>query len=176
MKPLVLLEAGQVLRWHAQPQMNRRLQTDADHQWGVIAIVYGITGGTASRSLLLNAAFHDVGERFAGDPPADFKIAFPDVAALHKKAEASFSKDIVGLLPELSDEEKLILKAADTIEAIICILTYANRPAEVEGWDRALRGLQAIASEVNDVYEFCRAYVNPLISLHLGQNETIAPF
>ena len=160
MNPLRLYESGQVLRWHHQPQMNRRLQTNADHQWGVVAIVYGITKGDPSKELLLHALFHDVGERGAGDLSAHFKRSYPEIAELHRAAEAQEAEKIIGGLPEIWPDEKLILKAADILEAMTCIAMFANRPEECEGWPEALAALEEICKKSDLVREFCATHWN----------------
>lgn len=176
MESIDLFESGQVLRWHHQPQMNRRLQTNADHQWGVAAIVMGITNGMASRSLIIHALFHDVGERRTGDLSAHFKRKYPEVAKVHKLAEDRECAAIVGGLPEISDAEKDILKAADIIEALMTILIFANRPGDVEGWPEAIDKLQGIATRRTEVYNWCEDHLNPLMLNTIGALFKIYPF
>lgn len=176
MQPIELFESGQVLRWHHQPQMNRRLQTNADHQWGVAAIVFGITKGKVSRDLLLHCLFHDAGERRTGDLSAHFKRENPGIANLHKAAEAIAADAMTGGLPNITAAESLILKAADLMEAMLTILLFGVHPGKVEGWTESTDRVTKIGSKVPEVYDWADKHLNPLIMEVLGSKHLITPF
>lgn len=169
-----LYESGQVLRWHFQPQMNRRLQTNADHSWGVAVLLYIICDGKLSHNLLLHALLHDTGERLTGDRPAWDKGIDPGFDKAAKAREEAALRQIVGSpLPPISEEERDLLKIADMIEALLTILLYANRPEDVEGWGSAIPALSSLCGKYPAVYQWVDENVNPLLS-PLGH--FIAPF
>lgn len=175
---LGLYDAGQVTRYHSNPQMNRRLQTNADHSWGVCAILFALYNGRPPLDLLLHGLFHDVGERRVGDPPADFKRKFPELATMHREAEGEARGEIVGeKLPPLTAHARTILKAADIIEAMLCILMYAPNPSRVEGFPEAVRALSECCGQMphSMVYDFCEAHVNPLLATHFP-TLSVVPF
>lgn len=173
--------AGQVIRYHASPQMSRRFQTDADHQWGVCAIMLAIAPGEVSRDLLIHGLLHDVGERYAGDPPAQFKRDWPMVAVGQKKAETAIREMMIGPLPDLSEEHQCLLKMADIVEALLCIMTCATEPDEVEGWPDAVRKLCDMSYRFSkltgiDSFKWLDKHINPMIRKASLNLPTVTPF
>ena len=167
--PIRIYDAGQVTRYHAQPKLNRILQTNADHSWGVAAIVCVLYDMEPNYRVLMHALFHDIGERIVGDPPADFKRANPELKALYKEAELEASLGIVGALPYITETEELVLKFADVVEAILFICEHHPDPSSVEGWPGALKAIEQIAPKIQhevDVAHFIDCHLAIMIRAH----------
>lgn len=184
--PRMAYDSGQVTRYHANPQMNRRMQTIADHQWGVAIIALSIAPELCTKDFLLNALLHDAGERLSGDLPAPFKNAHCEIADLHRGAEEGLRNSLIGELPELDDQQELLLKIADICEALLCILLYVPHPEAVEGWPGAVDKLSSTIRLFDSKEGSTRAwgwieeYINPLIKKRGvvvdGVLQTVAPF
>ena len=184
--PVVMIDAGQVMRWHALPVMNRRLQTNADHQWGVLTILLSIDPDIVTHNVTLHALYHDIGERQSGDLPAPFKKMSEEIAVGHKILEEKFRDKITNFsLPELTDFEKDLVKFADMAEALITILLYAGNPGKVDGIAALVDNLSAIKAKLDDQFEktrgkkllwlWCRKYINPYI-VSVPNVNMITPF
>lgn len=115
---------GQTTRYHTKPQVSRFLQTDADHSWGVAAIIITLHPNP-SRKLICQAIFHDSGEKWAGDLPFDFKRAFPNLAADHGRAETLLCMKHGVPQIALDDEEARWLKFADQLECHLYVAIHA---------------------------------------------------
>jgi 5'-deoxynucleotidase YfbR-like HD superfamily hydrolase len=110
--------AGNVLRWHTWPVS--RNQTNAEHQWNVARIVLAINPG-ASRELIMEAMFHDLGEIATGDPPYPIKRENPRLKEEMDRLETDTRRTMVlpwSLPPQhpLTVFETWVLKLADCIE------------------------------------------------------------
>lgn len=184
--PIKAYDSGQVTRYHANPQMNRRMQTNADHQWGVAIIALSIAPELCTKEFLLNALLHDAGERLSGDLPAPFKAANREIADLHRCAEDQVRSSLVGELPELDDQQEWLLKLADICEALLCILLYVPHPEAVEGWPSAVDKLSSTIcsfdrwDESNRAWGWVEEHINPLIEKRKvvvdGVLQTVTPF
>jgi hypothetical protein len=184
--PIKAYDSGQVMRFHANPQMNRRMQTNADHQWGCAIIALSIAPELCTQDFLVHALLHDAGERLSGDLPAPFKVANREISDLHRSVEEELRATLVGNLPELSVQQEWLLKIADVCEALFCILLYVPNPEAVEGWPTAVRVLTGKVHAFDDWEESSRAWdwveqhLNPLITKRNvridGMLQTVTPF
>lgn len=184
--PIKAYDSGQVVRYHSNPQMNRRLQTNADHQWGVVVIALSIAPELCTREFLIHALLHDAGERLVGDLSAPFKAQHHEVADLHRSAEDEALRELVGVLPELDDQGEWLLKIADIAEALICILLYSPRPEAVEGWSGTVARLSGLVRSFDDwdgsnrAWNWIEGHLNPLIEERRvvvdGALQTVTPF
>ena len=116
--------AGDVVRWHANPAMARQGQTNADHQGRCVQLLL-LLHPCPSVALIKAVAFHDLGERWAGDIPAPFKQANPAIAAEHAVLEGAEVTRVMGALPYLTAEEQRWLKLIDQLEAMCFVLLRA---------------------------------------------------
>lgn len=184
--PIKAYDSGQVLRFHANPQMNRRMQTNADHQWGCAIIALSIAPELCTKEFLVHALLHDAGERLSGDLPAPFKVANREIADLHGSVEEGLRATLVGDLPDLSVPQEWLLKISDISEALFCILLYIPNPEVVEGWQTAIGVLGAKCRSFDDYEGGTRAWdwveqnLNPLIikrNVRIdGILQTVTPF
>lgn len=126
-----IFRTGQVLRYHANPLMAPLGQTDADHTWGVVAIIL-MLHPNPSRNLLGAAVFHDSGEFWAGDLPYPFKRDFPALAQQHQQCEAQLAQFNGVPQFEITEEEKLWIKLADRVESQLYARLY--RPELWKSW------------------------------------------
>lgn len=117
----MILQAGQVRRYHTKPMANP--QTIADHTWGVMVIldqIYDKLAPTEDRlkgrpKVLKYALYHDVAEFVTGDCPYTAKRL---LGKAFQKLEAKAEKflQIDKSMPELNDEEMTYFKIADMFE------------------------------------------------------------
>ncbi len=119
----VTIETGRVSRYHAAPSVQP--QTIAHHSWGVLMIALYITGGKASRNLMLECALHDTAEYFTGDSPYDAKLRAPKLKALLDTLEDEARHEQLLCDPiDLSPHDQAVLKMADTLEGFVwCVQT-----------------------------------------------------
>jgi hypothetical protein len=127
--------AGGVQRYHANPGMARLGQTNADHQGRCVQLLLALHPAP-SVALIRAVAHHDVGERWAGDLPAPFKKAQPEIAAAHAEAEMEFAARAMGwrVLDDLSREDVRWLALIDKLEAWAFMHCHARGEAERGGW------------------------------------------
>ncbi len=118
--PARLILSGLVRRWHQYPMMAHTDETDAQHQWMVAALALSLFPD-ASRALMFEALFHDVGELVAGDLGLPFKEANPDFAAGHAWIELEARRGICGVA-SLTAVEALQLKLCDRLAAFLWML------------------------------------------------------
>lgn len=130
------LRSGRVTRWHQNPDMNHSNENNAAHQWGV-AMWALFLEPQLSRSALIAALTHDVGELRAGDLSYDFKKAAPTLAAAHAKIEMSARAEITDI-PVLTDREMTIVKIADWLAAWDAMCHYQPSLRYLDDWIRQL--------------------------------------
>lgn len=111
--------AGDVKRYHTEKVLQG--QTTAHHCWNVVRLVLVIFPD-ASRNLILEALFHDLGEGFAGDTPGPAKWASPDLAKAVNDLEEETRLGMVlpwSVVPELIlvPQEAAVLSVADLLDA-----------------------------------------------------------
>lgn len=117
----MILQAGQVRRYHTKPMANP--QTIADHTWGVMIIldqIYDKLPPTNEKLMSLTkvlryALYHDVAEYVTGDSPYTAKRL---LGKAFQKLEAKAEKflGINKLIPELDASDMTYFKIADMFE------------------------------------------------------------
>jgi 5'-deoxynucleotidase len=130
--------AGGVQRYHANPGMARLGQTTADHQGRCVQLLLALHPAP-SVALIRAVAHHDLGERWAGDLPAPFKQAQPEIAAAQAEAEQEFAARAMGwpVLDDLSREDLRWLALIDKLEACAFMRGHAPYQADRDGWPDA---------------------------------------
>lgn len=116
-----IMEGGAVQRYHTRPGI--RPDTDGKHSWGVALLAYILCVDrgmdTTSGTLMLAALTHDLGEQVYCDVSAPAKVAL----GLNKNLEEGEAKvrHVFGLnfANRLTDEEKAVLKIADSMECMM---------------------------------------------------------
>ncbi len=121
-------KSGYVTRFHANPDVPA--ETLAEHHCRVAQILYAIC--QPSTELIFAALHHDVGELVVGDLPWTFKRANPEIAAMHREAEARALVAIVGRSFRLTPREADLLHLADRIAAHL----YGERHNPGPEWQR----------------------------------------
>ena len=131
--------AGGVQRYHANPGMARLGQTNADHQGRCVQLLLALHPAP-SVALIWAVAHHDVGERWAGDLPAPFKKAQPEIAAAHAEAEMNWAADATGWrVVHSSQENRDWMRLIDGLEAYAFMRGHAPGQADRDGWPDARR-------------------------------------
>jgi len=138
--------AGGVQRYHTNPAIARLGQTTADHQGRCVQLLLALHPDP-SVALIWALAHHDLGERWAGDLPAPFKQAQPEIAAAHADAEQEFAARAMGwdALDDLSREDVRWLALIDKLEAWAFMRGHAPGQAERDGWPDARKACMAQA-------------------------------
>lgn len=93
-------------------------ETVGHHTANLIGLLWVLTDGKASNRLLARAALHDTAEAFTGDVPAPAKWHDPELAARLALLEADHLERAGVFLPVVSEDELLLLKAADMLDLI----------------------------------------------------------
>lgn len=111
-------EAGAVRRFHTERMLDR--DTVARHSFHVTLLCLYLEP-EASGNLLRAALFHDLPERETGDTPAPTKWANGDLKRALDVAESAV-KHSYALHVDLTDEERMVLKWADYLDAALTCL------------------------------------------------------
>jgi 5'-deoxynucleotidase len=138
--------AGGVQRYHANPGMARLGQTNADHQGRCVQLLLALHPDP-SVALIRAVALHDLGERWAGDLPAPFKQAQPEIAAAHAEAEQEFAEAAWGkeMPDDLDSADLRWLALIDKLEAWAFMRGHAPDQANRDGWPDARKACMAQA-------------------------------
>jgi len=116
-----ILNSGGVVRFHQQVGVTK--QQNSEHQWGVALIVQHLNPN-CSKDLILAALTHDAAESYTGDSPFPVKKDHPELSAILRKLEMQWEKEN-NINFNLTDEEKVTLKLADSLEGMwYCLQRY----------------------------------------------------
>lgn len=116
-----ILLSGYVERFHATPGITKPQLNG--HQWGV-AVLCRYIHPEASADMLFAALTHDCTEMVTGDTPAIAKWASPELKR-HLDALEQEQEVLWGITPNISAEEKAILKVCDCLEGMhYCLYRY----------------------------------------------------
>lgn len=109
---------GAVQRFHSVHTIKQN--TVAAHSFGVAMLCYQLTGGAASRNLLMAALSHDLAEHAVGDVPAPTKRLLNIREEVNQLEEAHLLS--VDLLFTLFGEDEAVLRLADALDgAMFCV-------------------------------------------------------
>lgn len=128
-----IFNGGNSTRYHTMDVHNR--QSIGDHSFGVAFLCEIITGGKASKNLIMAALAHDLAEHIVGDIPAPAKRAL-NLQEVYAEFEYQHLYDAgIGTYEtDLYSFEKTVLKLSDCFEGLIfCIRErkLGNRNVEV---------------------------------------------
>lgn len=123
-------EAGDIIRFHTARVI--RPETVGQHSFNVVNLILILTDGEASKSLILAALMHDMGEIATGDIPAPVKRLFTgdtlsEVRSMEDKAVQSMHPYLSGV--DLSPEDEALLELCDRLDGLLkCMdeLTMGN--------------------------------------------------
>jgi 5'-deoxynucleotidase YfbR-like HD superfamily hydrolase len=135
-RALAAHQAGSVLRYHAAPTV--RPQTVGHHSFGVAVIVIYLTSGDASANLLKAAVLHDTAELFTGDIPFTVKRDNADIKTTFDELENRAYAERLLEMPELTKEERCVLKLADTLEGYLWCVKHESSGPVRSRWKNAL--------------------------------------
>lgn len=127
-------ESAHVKRYHTIQTIGQ--QSVAEHSFHVAMVCIEIqrrNGVQCSAELLKAALFHDLPEHKTGDVPATAKWGSPPLKALMDELEEDIIEEY-GLQVELTHEEKIILKYADSLELVLyCLdqMRLGNKNAKI---------------------------------------------
>lgn len=143
--------AHRVQRYHTNPHLALYGQTNADHAWGVAAIIAWLKPD-ASADLLRAALFHDAGEYEVGDLPAPFKQLHPAIAEQHREAEAQAQEDLSPEPIALTEVGQQWLRLADMVEAIMFTGLRAPHLLETPDWGDQIAEATRLANELGVLF------------------------
>lgn len=105
---------GLVKRYHTWPVS--REQNVAEHTWHVLRLLHTIFPTKMSHNVWAYALYHDVAEIKCGDAPHPIKILYPELRPIHDKMESDALRDMEITMPEITSEQKLLVKTCDLLE------------------------------------------------------------
>lgn len=129
---------GRTQRCHTQPII--RQQNVADHSFGVAWWCYLLSPlRRPSAELLLTALAHDMAEHETGDVPSPTKEVLGIRPMLNAYEDRLMAEHTL-VMPGITEDEKRILKLADSLELMqLCLRerTMGNRSKQIgEMWDK----------------------------------------
>lgn len=139
-RALNLLDAGEVIRFHAVPTITG--QTVGQHSYGVAAILValGMMVDPEDRWVVSNAILHDAAELITGDMPFTVKRSSPEAKTMMDQME--LVAEMSHFLPQtrLSKRQILFLKLADMLEGLRwCLVGHERGNPIVAGrWAAAI--------------------------------------
>ena len=131
------------LRWLQRWGLKRNTVNEnvMEHSWEVATIAHALGlirnryyGGTVDvNAVVVAAIYHDCSEVITGDLPSPIKYHTPEITQAYKAIERQAENELLNLLPEglqddyrkvivedsLPDDQRSLIKAADTIAAYI---------------------------------------------------------
>lgn len=119
-----VVRSAKVKRYHIQN--TQQTQTVGEHTYGVVWLVYLLSGGACSKPLMLAALMHDTPEYVTGDVPAPVK-KLGEIKSVFDDMEKSVFDELFLNFPELNEEEHGLLKLADCLEGALFCLSEAQR-------------------------------------------------
>ena len=151
MNAVKFYRSGFVQRYHQNPEMSPFGQNNGAHQWGVCTLLL-ILFPDVSRSLLINALTHDVGELDAGDLSKWTKEQNPELAKMHRDFESGCRFNIIGeplfdhSIPFHAEADRLWL--CDKLEAVLFTATFKPDLITKRGWSEQIEQLRHMASKL----------------------------
>jgi len=108
----VILAAGDVVRCHTMPCLNR--PTVGLHTWRTLVLLHWLYAPTQPpTAMTYTLLMHDVPELRTGDLPGDIKADDPRIGDLFEGIEDKIYSDLGIDMPALFDEEKMVVKFCD---------------------------------------------------------------
>ncbi len=142
-RTLNLLDAGEVVRFHAVPTITG--QTVGHHSFGVAAILValGMMVDPEDRWVVSNAILHDSAELITGDMPFTVKRSSPEIKAIMDSMEVVAEMDHFLPQTRLSPRQSLFLKLADMLEGLRWCLVGHERGKHIVAmrWVKAVDAL-----------------------------------
>jgi 5'-deoxynucleotidase YfbR-like HD superfamily hydrolase len=115
-KLLFIRDGGHTTRFHSEPRIEP--EKVGQHSFGVIWLLWLLSGGTASAALLMHGARHDLAEHVTGDIPAPTKHEL-GIGGLVEDYE-NLLLEAQGLaLPPLTPDEEDLLWLADRFDGML---------------------------------------------------------
>lgn len=135
-----LFASGRVQRFHSNPTMARHGQTNADHQWGCLALLLALHPDPGT-GLIRAVAFHDVDELCGGDLSFDFKRRHPKFTREHERLSREMA--VEAGLPESNQTDPWV-GLVDRLESFLYMRMHGQE------WDpHHVNALLAKAEELN---------------------------
>jgi 5'-deoxynucleotidase YfbR-like HD superfamily hydrolase len=106
-------KGNSVKRWHTRRM--HHYETVGEHTANVLSIVFALEG-KPSVELIGATLLHDTAEQWTGDVPATAKWEMPFLKDALDALEEKMMLQNMLKLPDLTDEEKLVLKWADMLD------------------------------------------------------------
>lgn len=138
------------LRWLQRWGLKRNTVNEnvMEHSWEVATITHALAliknryyGGQLDvNAVVVAALYHDCGEVITGDLPSPIKYHTPEITQAYKAIERQAERELLNLLPDelqtdyrnvlmeelIPEEQRALIKAADTIAAFIKCRTEVN--------------------------------------------------
>lgn len=141
-RTLNILEAGEVVRFHAVPAIDG--QTVGHHSYGVAAILiaFGCLLDPDDRWLIAEAILHDTAELYTGDIPFTVKRDNDAIKAAMDRLEMQVCMADLFVSSRLTPRQHVLLKMADMLDGLRWCLVGHERGTTVAGrWVVAIHKL-----------------------------------
>jgi 5'-deoxynucleotidase YfbR-like HD superfamily hydrolase len=112
-----------VKRWHTRRM--HHYETVGEHTANVLSIVFALTG-KPSTDLIGAVLIHDTAEQWTGDVPATAKWEMPVLKTYLDALEDKMMEQNMLKMPDITDEERLVLKWADMLDLCYTCLDELN--------------------------------------------------
>jgi len=125
--------AGQVTRYHSNPEFNKLGQTNADHTAGMLSLLYKLHDDPPN-VLVKAIVYHDSPEFWGGDLSYSFKQAHPELAERHEAVSKEMAYKDGLKVPTLIFANKNWLELVDRLESCLYAKTYRPDVFQEEDW------------------------------------------
>lgn len=115
---LVFIYSGaRVKRFHTASTLQQ--QTIAEHSFGVAWLCEWLTGGKASKDLILAALSHDLAEQLTGDIPSPAKRSLGIQEVVGHREATILQNNNIDYESRLTGTELRVLKLADALDGMV---------------------------------------------------------
>jgi len=139
-RTLNILEAGEVVRFHAVPAIDG--QTVGHHSYGVAAILiaFGCMLDPDDRWVIAEAILHDTAELYTGDVPFTVKRDNPAIKQAMDRLEMQVSMADLFVNSRLTPRQGVLLKLADMLDGLRwCLVGHERGITIASRWVEAIR-------------------------------------
>lgn len=150
-------EAGNVKRYHTSELLKE--EKVGQHTFNMLNILMIVAERNLSRSLLMAAIAHDMGEYATGDIPSPVKKLEPGLRdKLNELEDEAMRRAHTGFYPALTDWEYKLLKFSDNLDGLLKVtdeLRMGNRTVHWIGVNylKYLRAMPDLGPTMTDLIE-----------------------
>lgn len=145
--------ASMVRRWHSNFDLSDTRDCIGGHSARVALLALQFEP-SLSRTAIMHALTHDLGEHVTGDWAYDFKQANPELAARGAAMEEQAIRDLGFGIDSLTTREIKLIKMCDWLDAWLWMMRHKRILNVRADWRAHLNRAGVIAEELNLLEEF----------------------